>query len=139
MSYPPGVARTFSSMVNVAVDVGVMNYSTVEYPRPPRRSPVSVCHEGDCSRQAVTGGSAVMFRITKGGEIEMVVLPERKLSCVPSGVRAGITSVCSERSFQRPALAGLSAVVDLANRKSVARVVLNYAPDWAPAAVPPCA
>jgi RND family efflux transporter MFP subunit len=82
--------------------------------------------------QVVTGGSAVLFRIAKGGEMEMVTrLSEDDLAKLSVGVRAEVTPVGSPRAFNGQVWQ-VSPVVDQADRQGVARIALNYAPGLRP-------
>jgi RND family efflux transporter MFP subunit len=77
--------------------------------------------------QVVTGGSAVLFRIAKGGEMEMVTrLSEDDLAKLSVGVRAEVTPVGSDRAFNGQVWQ-VSPVVDQSDRQGVARIALNYA------------
>lgn len=82
--------------------------------------------------QVVTGGSGVLFRIAKGGEMEMTArLSEDDLAKLSIGVRADVTPVGSDRPFAGQVWQ-LSPVVDQADRQGVARIALNYAPGLRP-------
>lgn len=82
--------------------------------------------------QVVTGGSAVLFRIAKGGEMEMVTrLSEDDLAKLAVGVRAEVTPVGSDRAFNGQVWQ-VSPVVDQSDRQGVARIALNYAPGLRP-------
>ncbi|MGJ0237173.1 efflux RND transporter periplasmic adaptor subunit [Novosphingobium fluoreni] len=82
--------------------------------------------------QVVTGGSGVLFRIAKGGEMEMIArLSEDDLAKLSVGVGAQVTPVGSDRAFAGQVWQ-LSPVVDQQDRQGVARVALNYSPDLRP-------
>lgn len=82
--------------------------------------------------QVVTGGSAVLFRIAKGGEMEMVTrLSEDDLAKLSVGVRAEVTPVGSDRPFNGQVWQ-ISPVVDQSDRQGAARIALNYAPGLRP-------
>lgn len=82
--------------------------------------------------QVVTGGSGVLFRIAKGGEMEMTArLSEDDLAKLSVGVRAEVTPVGSDRPFVGQ-IWQLSPVVDQSDRQGVARIALNYAPGLRP-------
>jgi len=82
--------------------------------------------------QVVTSGSGVLFRIAKGGEMEMVVrLSEDDLAKLSVGVRAEVTPVGPDRAFEGQVWQ-VSPVVDAADRQGVARIALNYAPGLRP-------
>lgn len=82
--------------------------------------------------QVVTGGSAVLFRIAKGGEMEMAVrLSEDDLAKLSVGVPAQVMPVGADRSYAGQVWQ-VSPVVDQADRQGVARIALNYAPALRP-------
>jgi HlyD family secretion protein len=82
--------------------------------------------------QVVTGGSGVLFRIAKGGEMEMTArLSEDDLAKLSVGVRAEVTPVGSDRPFTGQVWQ-LSPVVDQTDRQGVARIALNYTPGLRP-------
>jgi RND family efflux transporter MFP subunit len=82
--------------------------------------------------QVVTGGSGVLFRIAKGGEMEMTArLSEDDLAKLSVGVRAEVTPVGTDQPFTGQVWQ-LSPVVDQADRQGVARIALNYAPGLRP-------
>lgn len=82
--------------------------------------------------QVVTGGSGVLFRIARGGEMELAArLSEDDLSKLSVGVRAQVTPVGSDRAFAGQVWQ-LSPVIDQQDRQGVARIALNYAPGLRP-------
>lgn len=82
--------------------------------------------------QVVTGGSGVLFRIAKGGEMEMAArLSEDDLAKLAVGVRAEVTPVGTDRPFVGQVWQ-LSPVVDEQDRQGVARIALNYTPGLRP-------
>ena len=82
--------------------------------------------------QVVTGGSAVLFRIAKGGEMEMAVrLSEDDLAKLSVGVPAQVTPVGADRAYAGQVWQ-VSPVVDQADRQGIARIALNYAPALRP-------
>ena len=82
--------------------------------------------------QVVTGGSGVLFRIAKNGEMEMTArLSEDDLAKLSIGVRAEVTPVGSDRPFVGQVWQ-LSPVVEQSDRQGVARIALNYAPGLRP-------
>lgn len=82
--------------------------------------------------QVVTGGSGVLFRIARNGEMEMTArLSEDDLAKLSVGVRAEVTPVGSDRPFAGQVWQ-LSPVVEQSDRQGVARIALNYAPGLRP-------
>ena len=82
--------------------------------------------------QVVTGGSGVLFRIAKGGEMEMTArLSEDDLAKLSVGVRAEVTPVGSAQPFVGQVWQ-LSPVVQQDDRQGVARIALNYSPNLRP-------
>ena len=82
--------------------------------------------------QVVSGGSGVLFRIAKGGEMELKAqLGQADLAQVGPGVTAlvtpvGSTHVYTGQVWQR------APVIDPLSRQGVARIALAYAPDLPP-------
>jgi len=82
--------------------------------------------------QVVTGGSGVLFRIAKGGEMEMVArLSEDDLGKLAVGVRAEVTPVGTAQVFEGQVWQ-LSPVVDPQDRQGQARIALPYRPELRP-------
>jgi len=82
--------------------------------------------------QVVTGGSTVLFRVAKGGEMEMIArLSEDDLAKLSIGVQAQVTPVGSDHAFAGQVWQ-LSPVVDPQDRQGEARIALNYAPGLRP-------
>jgi RND family efflux transporter MFP subunit len=82
--------------------------------------------------QVVTGGSGVLFRIAKGGEMEMTArLSEDDLAKLAVGVRAEVTPVGSAQPFIGQVWQ-LSPVVQQEDRQGIARIALNYSPGLRP-------
>lgn len=82
--------------------------------------------------QVVTGGSGVLFRIAKGGEMEMTArLSEDDLAKLSVGVRAEVTPVGSAQPFVGQVWQ-LSPVVQQDDRQGIARIALNYSPNLRP-------
>ena len=82
--------------------------------------------------QVVSGGSGVLFRIAKGGEMELKAqLGQADLAQVTPGVTAlvtpvGSTHVYTGQVWQR------APVIDPLSRQGFARIALAYAPDLPP-------
>ncbi len=82
--------------------------------------------------QVVGGGSGVLFRIAKGGEMELrAQLGETALAQTPVGVNVEVTPVGATRSFTGQVWQ-VSPVIDPASREGTARVALAYAPELRP-------
>jgi HlyD family secretion protein len=82
--------------------------------------------------QIVSPGSGVLFRIAKGGEMELQAdLTEESLTKISTGVRAKVTPVGSTRSFTGEVWQ-VSPVIDPQNRQGTARIALSYAPELRP-------
>ncbi|HNN55518.1 MAG TPA: efflux RND transporter periplasmic adaptor subunit, partial [Novosphingobium sp.] len=78
--------------------------------------------------QVVSAGSGVLFRLAKGGEMELrAMLGESDLAQVSSGVSAEVTPVGSDRSFAGQ-IWQVAPVIDPASRQGVARIALAYSP-----------
>jgi HlyD family secretion protein len=82
--------------------------------------------------QIVSSGSGVLFRIAKGGEMEMEAnLTEESLAQISIGVRATVTPVGSEKAFAGEVWQ-ISPMIDPQNRQGTARIALAYAPELRP-------
>lgn len=83
--------------------------------------------------QVVTGGgSTPLFRIAKGGEMELLAkLTEEDLAKISAGVMAQVTPVGSQRSFPGQVWQ-VSPIIDPQTRQGEARVALAYAPELRP-------
>jgi HlyD family secretion protein len=76
--------------------------------------------------QVVSAGSGALFRIARGGEMEMLArLPETDLARLSAGVPATVTPVGSARSFQG-AVWQVSPIIDPQTRQGVARISVPY-------------
>ncbi|WP_408589261.1 efflux RND transporter periplasmic adaptor subunit [Novosphingobium sp.] len=76
--------------------------------------------------QVVSGGSGVLFRIAKDGELEMQArLSEDNLARLAVGQSAEVTPVGSGRSFTGK-IWQLSPTIDVQTREGVARIALDY-------------
>jgi HlyD family secretion protein len=82
--------------------------------------------------QVVGGGSGILIRMAKGGEMELEAqLGQVELTQVGVGVSAMVTPVGSERTFigqvwQMP------QVIDPASRQGLVRIALAYSPELVP-------
>lgn len=82
--------------------------------------------------QVVSGGSGVLFRLAKGGEMELrTLLGETDLAAISTGISATVTPVGSERSFSGQVWQ-IAPVIDPQSRQGIARVALAYAPELRP-------
>jgi HlyD family secretion protein len=82
--------------------------------------------------QVVSGGSGVLFRIAKDGQMEMLArLTEDDLAQLSAGVSAEVTPVGSARSFAGQVWQ-VSPVIDPQNRQGTVRIALPYAPEIRP-------
>lgn len=76
--------------------------------------------------QIVGSGSGVLFRVAKGGEMEMLAkVSEGDLSHVADGMTARVTPVGSQQSFMGRVWQ-VSPVVDPESRLGMARIALGY-------------
>lgn len=82
--------------------------------------------------QVVGGGSGVLFRLARGGELEMLArLSETDLAALATGVPATVTPVGSAKSFTGQVWQ-VSPVIDPTTRQGTARIALAYAPELRP-------
>ncbi len=76
--------------------------------------------------QIVGAGSGALFRIAKGGEMEMLAqLPEADLARLATGVPAKVTPVGSTNFFQGQ-IWQLSPIIDPRTRQGIARIAIPY-------------
>lgn len=84
--------------------------------------------------QIVSGGSGVLFRIARGGEMEMqLAVNETDLSKISVGDKATVTPVGTDRTLSGKVWQ-VSPVVDPQTRQGVARILLSYDPALRPGA-----
>ncbi len=82
--------------------------------------------------QTVGAGSASLFVIASGGEMELrAQVGESQLARLSVGVTATVTPTGSEKSFEGQVWQ-LSPVIDEQSRQGTARVALSYAPELRP-------
>lgn len=82
--------------------------------------------------QVVGGGSGVLFRIAKDGEMELKAqVGEMDLAKVTAGVNAEVTPVGGTKTFSGQVWQ-VSPVIDPQSRQGFARVALSYAPELRP-------
>ena len=76
--------------------------------------------------QVVGGGTGVLFRLAKGGEMELLAqLSEDDLAAISVGVQAQVKPVGSDQSFTGQVWQ-ISPVIDTQSRQGVARIALGY-------------
>ena len=76
--------------------------------------------------QVVSSGSGVLFRMARGGEMELLAqLSETDLASVPVGSPAQVTPVGSDQRFTG-SVWQVSPVINEQNRQGIARVALAY-------------
>lgn len=82
--------------------------------------------------QVVSPGSGVLFRLAKGGEMELLArLGETDLAAIAPGIAATVTPVGSPRSFDGQ-IWQISPVIDPQTRQGTARIALDYADELRP-------
>ncbi len=82
--------------------------------------------------QVVGGGSGVLFRIAKGGEMEMkALLGEVDIAKISQGIIGEVTPVGSSKAFTGQVWQ-VSPVIDPLTRQGSARIALAYAPELKP-------
>lgn len=82
--------------------------------------------------QVVSAGSGVLFRLAKGGEMELLTqLSEVDLANIAPGVSAEVTPVGSGRSFTGQVWQ-IAPVIDPASRQGTARIALAYSSELRP-------
>lgn len=82
--------------------------------------------------QVVSAGSGVLFRIARGGEMELLAqVGEGDLALLSAGTRAEVTPVGAQRSFSGQ-IWQMSPIVDAQSRQGTARIALAYSPGLRP-------
>jgi RND family efflux transporter MFP subunit len=82
--------------------------------------------------QIVSAGSGMLFRLAKGGEMEVkALLGEADLVGLGSGVTAQVTPVGSDKVFTGQVWQ-IAPVIDPVSRQGTARIALAYAPELRP-------
>lgn len=82
--------------------------------------------------QVVSAGSGVLFRLAKGGEMELkALLSETDLAQLGPGISAIVTPTGSDKQFNGQ-IWQLSPVIDPQSRQGLARIALAYAPELRP-------
>jgi RND family efflux transporter MFP subunit len=82
--------------------------------------------------QVIGAGSGILFRIARGGEMELLAqVGEADIALLSSGTRATVTPVGSARTFAGQ-IWQMSPIVDPQSRQGTARIALAYAPGLRP-------
>ena len=82
--------------------------------------------------QVVSAGSGILFRLAKGGEMELKAqLGETDLAALNPGVSADVVPVGSKKTFTGQVWQ-IAPVIDPASRQGTARIALSYAPELRP-------
>ena len=82
--------------------------------------------------QTVSGGTPALFRIARGGEMEVLAqVGETQLARLSQGVVATVTPTGTDKSFEGQVWQ-LSPVIDPQSRQGTARIALSFAPELRP-------
>jgi len=82
--------------------------------------------------QVVSPGTGGLFRLAKGGEMEMrALLPQQDLAAIHVGQNAGVTPIGSQRSFTG-SIWQVSPTIDPQSRQGEARIAVPYDPALRP-------
>ena len=82
--------------------------------------------------QIVSAGSGVLFRLAKGGEMELEAqLGENDLASLSQGVSAEVIPVGTQKVFTGQVWQ-IAPIIDPASRQGTARIALAYAPELRP-------
>jgi HlyD family secretion protein len=82
--------------------------------------------------QTVGAGSPPLFRIARGGEMELLAqLSEDQLANLPTGTIATVIPTGSDKEFKGE-IWQLAPIIDQASRQGIARIALNWAPELRP-------
>jgi len=82
--------------------------------------------------QTVSGGSAALFTIARGGEMEMLAqVSESQLAGLSRGAMANVVPTGSGKTFEGQ-IWQLSPTIDPQTRQGTARIALSYAPELRP-------
>ena len=82
--------------------------------------------------QIVSAGSGVLFRIARGGQMEMQAkLAEGDLARISTGAPATVTPIGTDKQFKGQVWQ-ISSVIDPDTRQGTARIALSYAPELRP-------
>jgi RND family efflux transporter MFP subunit len=82
--------------------------------------------------QVVSGGATALFRVARGGEMELrALLSENELAAVKEGTVAKVTPVGLTQSFEGHVWQ-VAPVIDQTNRQGIARISIPYNPALRP-------
>lgn len=82
--------------------------------------------------QTVSAGSPALFRIARGGEMEVLAaLSEDQLASLSQGIAAKVVPTGSSKEFDGQVWQ-LSPIIDPQSRQGTARIALSYAPELRP-------
>lgn len=82
--------------------------------------------------QTVSAGSQALFRIARGGEMELLAeVSESELARLSTGVQASVTPVGSDKEFSGQVWQ-ISPVIDPQDRQGTARIAIPYARELRP-------
>lgn len=82
--------------------------------------------------QIVSAGSGMLFRLAKGGEMELrALLGENDLAALAPGITAEVIPVGAEKMFVGQ-IWQIAPVIDPVSRQGTARIALAYAPELRP-------
>ncbi len=82
--------------------------------------------------QTVGAGSGILFRIAKGGEMELQArVSESELARIGTGVSAKVVPVGTSLSYEGQVWQ-VEPTIDPTTRQGIARIALNYAPNLRP-------
>jgi len=82
--------------------------------------------------QIVSSGSGILFRMAKGGEMELrALLSEADLATIHEGASAQVTPIGSPRAFTG-FVWQVSPIIDASTRQGIARIQLSYDKDLRP-------
>lgn len=82
--------------------------------------------------QVVGAGSGVLFRMARGGEMELLAnVSETEIPNISAGARADVTPVGSTQGFTGQVWQ-VSPIINAETRQGVARIALSYAPGLRP-------
>lgn len=125
-----------AAVARVNVAIAQLNQARADMARLDVRAPEAglVLTRNVEAGQIVSGGSGVLFRIAKGGEMEMnLAVNEGDLSRIKIGDRADVRLIGAERPFHG-AVWQISPVVDPQTRQGSVRILLDHDPALRPGA-----
>lgn len=122
------IATRDAAMARVRVAEASLGESRARTGRLDIRAPAAglILTRGVEPGQVVSSGNGVLFRMAKGGEMELLAqLSEADLAVVPIGSRAIVTPVGTSQGFAGQVWQ-VSPVIDPQTRQGVARIALSY-------------